>query len=327
MELTITQKIDVIKAMQAYIAEHDTTGDNKTYSQNKLAKDTGVNVAYVDAMVKGCESGEFIFNKVVIKDVYFQRIAEFIGISLQKEYWRQFETEQYLDIEGAFLEAKTGSTVKTVIGSTGTGKTFGAHRMKEKYPTATFIITCANDYNLRDFMRYIAGVVGIKDSEYLSQVKARTAIQKRLKSLFDEGFKPILIFDEAENLTLPALGRVKALYDNLKGVAAFLLFGTPNWFRKMKTQRDKERDIAPQIFRRFLSGNKTVHLNEMSSSDVREICTEIGVNDKYVINHICGDVYNYGDLSDTLISLQRAADAQGCPVNRALYENEYKQCS
>lgn len=330
MELNVEQKRNVVRAMQEYISRHDSSGDNKTYSQNKLAKDAGVNVGYIDAMVNGMESGSFVFcpknakSETIIKDLYFLRVASFIGLTLKKEYWKMFETEQYLDIESAFVEAKTGASVKTVIGGTGAGKTFGAERMKEKYPAGTFVIKCANDFNLRDFVRYIAEIVGVKDFENMSQSKARLSIEKRIKMLHDSGYKTILIFDEAENLKLPAWGRIKALYDNLKGICAFLVMGTPNWYRAMKRKRDKERDIAPQIFRRFMSGNKTVFLNEMSDTDVKEICAEIGVQDRYVINKVCEEVYNYGDLCDTLVSLQRAADVQGCQINRQLYENEYK---
>ena len=217
MELTVEQKRQIIRGMQAYITSQDTTGDSKTYSQNKFARDARVNVGYIDAMVKGYEAGNFIFNKVVIKDVYFERIAAFIGLELKKGYWQRFETEQYLDIESAFVEAKTGASVKTVIGGTGTGKTFTAEDMKVKYPVGTFVIRCANDYNLRDFVCYIAETIGIKDAENLSQTQARKAIEKRLKMLNDGGHRPILVFDEAENLKLPAWGRIKAIYDNVKG--------------------------------------------------------------------------------------------------------------
>lgn len=327
MELTAEQKRQIIRGMQAYITSQDTTGDSKTYSQNKFARDARVNVGYIDAMVKGYETGNFVFNKVVIKDVYFERIAAFIGLELKKGYWQKFETEQYLDIESAFVEAKSGATVKTVIGGTGTGKTFTAEDMKVKYPVGTFVMRCANDYNLRDFVRYIAETIGIKDTENLSQTQARKAIEKRLKTLFDGGQRPILVFDEAENLKLPAWGRIKAIYDNVKGECAFMIMGTPNWYRKMKRQRDNERDIAPQVFRRFMSGLKTVFLSSVSDTDVKDICKEIGINDRYVVNKVCEEVSNYGDLNDTLVTLQRSADAQGCKVNRQLYENEYgKAC-
>lgn len=327
MELTAEQKRQIIRGMQAYVTSQDTTGDSKTYSQNKFARDARVNVGYIDAMVKGYETGNFVFNKVVIKDVYFERIAAFIGLELKKGYWQKFETEQYLDIESAFVEAKSGATVKTVIGGTGTGKTFTAEDMKVKYPVGTFVMRCANDYNLRDFVRYIAETIGIKDAENLSQTQARKAIEKRLKTLFDGGQRPILVFDEAENLKLPAWGRIKAIYDNVKGECAFMIMGTPNWYRKMKRQRDNERDIAPQVFRRFMSGLKTVFLSPVSDTDVKDICKEIGINDRYVVNKVCEEVSNYGDLNDTLVTLQRSADAQGCKINRQLYENEYgKAC-
>lgn len=327
MELTVEQKRQIIRGMQAYITSQDTTGDSKTYSQNKFARDAHVNVGYIDAMVKGCETGDFIFNKVVIKDVYFERIAAFIGLELKKGYWQKFETEQYLDIESAFVEAKTGATVKTVIGGTGSGKTFTAEEMKIKYPVGTFVMRCAGDYNAWNFIHYMAEILGIKDAENMSKAKVRKAIEKRIKTLYEAGQRPILVLDEAENLKLPAWERVKSIYDNVKELCGFMIMGTPNWYRKMKRQRDNERDIVPQIFRRFMSGLKTVHLSRVSESDVKDICKEIGINDRYVVNKVCDDVDNYGDLHDTILVLQRAAAAQGCKINRELYENEYgKAC-
>lgn len=327
MELTVEQKRQVIRGMQAYIAGQDTTGDSKTYSQNKFARDVQVNVGYLDAMIKGYETGDFVFNKVVIKDVYFERIAAFIGLTLKQGYWKKFETEQYLDIESAFVEAKTGATVKTIIGGTGSGKTFTAEEMKIKYPVGTFVMRCAGDYNALNFIYYIAETLGIKDAENMSKVKVRKAIEKRIKTLYEAGQRPILVLDEAENLKLPAWERVKSIYDNVKELCGFMIMGTPNWYLKMKRQRDKERDIVPQIFRRFMSGLKTVHLSPVSESDVKDICQEIGISDRYVVNKVCDDVDNYGDLHDTILILQRAADAQGCKINRQLYENEYgKAC-
>lgn len=314
--LTENQKKDIILAMQDYIARNG-------YSQNRLAKDTHVNIAYIDAMVKGVNSGIFIFNNVLIKDVYFQRIADFVGITLKKEYWQTFETEQYLIIESAFVEAKSCAAVKTVIGATGSGKSYTAERMKEKYPSSTFIIKCSNDFNLRDFIMHIAEIVGVRDIDTFSQSRTRLAVERRLKALVAAGEKPVLVFDEAENLKLPAWGRIKAIYDNLKNICGFLVMGTPNWYNSMKNKRDRERDIAPQIFRRFMSGLKTSFLPKVSHSDLEQICTQVGVTNSYVIGKVCTTTYNYGDLADTLVSLQRTAEITGRKIDRNLYDSEY----
>ncbi len=324
MKLTDEQKAIIVSRMLEYVAQMDTTGDSKTYSRNKLAKETKVNPAYIDAMITGLASGKFVFNNTVIKDEYFNRIAKLIGVELDNKYWRTFETEQYLEVENNFMEAKSGTSVKAIIGSTGTGKTYAVQRMKDKYPLATFIITCANDFNLRDFIRYVAVEVGVPVGDNMSQSHIRREIENKLKMWYDHDLKPILIFDEAENLKLPAWGRIKALYDNLKGLCSFMVLGTPNWYRRIKNLSDTEKGIAPQIFSRFLSGNKTTFLGEVDHESVADICHEIGITNQYVINRISRTASNYRDVNDTIVSLQRAAEREGCEINMELYKKEYK---
>lgn len=326
MKLTEQQKSTIVSRMLDYVAHMDTSGDGKTYSRNKLAKEAKVNPAYLDAMITGLESGHFIFNNTVIKDTYFNRIAKLIGLEMDNKYWRTFETDQYLEIENDFIEAKTGATVKAIIGSTGTGKTFSAQRMRDKYPMGTFIITCANDFNLRDLIRYIAIEVGVSVGDDMSQSRIRKAVEQKLKMLYENDLKPILVFDEAENLQLPAWGRVKSLYDNLKGMCAFMVLGTPNWFDRIKNMADTEKGIAPQIFSRFLSGNKTTFLDDINGENVAELCREIGIENQFVINRIAKNTTNYRDLNDTLVSLQRAAETQGCEIDLDLYKREYNVC-
>ena len=324
MKLTEDQKATIVERMQEYVAHMDITGDSKTYSRNRLAKDAKVNIAYIDAMITGLITGKFVFNNTVIKDLYFNRIAKFIGYELDNKYWRAFETEQYLDIENDFIEAKSGSTTKSIIGATGSGKTYAIQKMRDKYPMGSFIITCANDFNLRDFIRYIAIEIGVPVSDEMSQSRIRRAIETKLKFLAECNVKPILVFDEAENLKLAAWGRIKALYDSLKGQCAFMVLGTPNWHRKIKNMNDTEKGIAPQIYSRFLAGSKTKFLGEIDSSEISNICKEIGVNNQYVINRICKTVTNYRDLNDTLLSLQRAAEIQGCEIDLDLYKREFE---
>lgn len=324
MKLTEEQKTTIVSRMLDYVAQMDTTGDSKTYSRNKLARDAKVNAAYLDAMITGMTTGQYTFNNTVIKDTYFMRIAKLVGYELDNKYWRTFETEQYLDIENCFIEAKTGAAVKAVIGSTGTGKTFGVQRMRDKYPLGTFIITCANDFNLRDLIRYIAVEVGVSVADDMSQSRIRKAVEQKLRQLYEYDIKPILVFDEAENLQLPAWGRIKSLYDNLKGMCAFMVLGTPNWYDRIKNMSDTTKGIAPQIFSRFLSGNKTTFLTEVGNEEMTNLCQEVGVTNQFVINRICKTITNYRDLNDTLVSLQRAAEAQGCDIDLELYKREVK---
>lgn len=324
MKLTDQQKTTIVSRMLDYVAQMDTTGDSKTYSRNKLARDAKVNPAYLDAMITGMTTGQFSFNNTVIKDAYFIRIAQLVGYEMDNKYWRTFETEQFLDIENSFIEAKSGAAVKAVIGSTGTGKTFAVQRMRDKYPAGTFIITCANDLNLRDLVRYIAVEVGVSVGEDMSQSRIRKAAEQKIRQLYEYDMKPILVFDEAENLQLPAWGRVKSMYDNLKGMCAFMVLGTPNWYEEIKSKSDRTKGIAPQIFSRFLSGNKTTVLADAASEEMTNICQEVGVTNQLVINRICKTTNNYRDLNDTLVSLQRAAEAQGCEIDLELYKREVK---
>ncbi|MCR9011982.1 ATP-binding protein [Gabonibacter chumensis] len=325
MKLTDEQKGVIVSRMLDYVAHMDTTGDSKTYSRNKLAKDAKVNIAYIDAMISGMANGKYVFNNTIIKDVYFNRIAKFVGYELDNKYWKTFETEQYLDIENDFIEAKTGATVKSVIGATGSGKTYAIQKMRDKYPASTYIITCANDFNLRDFIRFIAVEIGVSVSDDMSQSRIRRAIETKLKMMYEYDTKPILIFDEAENLKLAAWGRVKALYDNLKGMCAFMVLGTPNWYRRIKNMSDTEKGIAPQIYSRFLAGNKTTFLGDIDSNEISNMCKEVGVINQYVINRICKTVTNYRDLNDTLVSLQRSAEIEGREIDLELYKREYER--
>ncbi|MCD8270916.1 MAG: hypothetical protein LUD46_22510 [Parabacteroides sp.] len=135
-----------------------------------------------------------------------------------------------------------------------------------------------------------------------------------------DGKKPILIFDEAENLTLNTFQMLKAMYDTLKWTCATVLIGTDQLITTMDRLKSKNKPGMPQFYRRFKAGIR--HIEPMDKNfDAFLADMPFPSSFKKTIRCICE---NYGELHDFLVPAMREADEMNVPLTEKFFRMKYQ---
>ena len=75
--ITISQKEQITQALNDYTKLHDISG-------NEVARRTNINESYISSII----NGKTTVAKSEIKDKWYLLLADFLGVKLQKEYWK-----------------------------------------------------------------------------------------------------------------------------------------------------------------------------------------------------------------------------------------------
>jgi DNA transposition AAA+ family ATPase len=306
---TETKKL-IVKAATQYIADYN-------LSQNELSRKSGVNQGYLSMMLKG----NFITNvsdkETPIGDKWFHQLASTIGFSTSKMYWETFPTVQFMQVIDTLSNCKKDGKAAMVIGSTGFGKTYAVDVFVKKNPSNTFRITVSSLYKLKDIINELSDMLGV--DEVVSTKGKVDKITQRLIEIKYSGGQPIIIIDEGENMKLPVLHMVKALYDALKDTCSIVIIGTEELLNKLLKMRRKNRDGIAQLFRRFKAG--CVNISPVNK-DFKMIFDKY-VEDKGLRKLLTDLCDNYGELNDYLQPALKAADLQNVELSEDFFRLMY----
>jgi DNA transposition AAA+ family ATPase len=277
--------------------------EDNCMSQNVFSEQTGINVAYLSAL----RAGNHNVGATPIADKWYFLIADKIGYKLEKSYWETIPTSQLKRIVVTLEDAKKFGYTNTIIGETGSGKSFVAEMFARKYPVDAFKVIISQSDNINDIIDKILDALKIAGGK--SRSKKLIDIQKHLKNMKHQGFTPILIFDEAEFMKQPALCAIKELYDNLKGTCAIILIGTNQLLKNFEKLRKRNKDGMPQLYRRLKFGIRILPVIDRNFSQFL-----IYIEDKALRRFIIENCDNYGELHDVLMPAMREADRLGEPL-------------
>lgn len=294
--ITIEQKQQISIALVQCIADG-------IFSQSEIEKRTGVNASYLDAIKKG----ELKVQKTEIKDKWYIMLAEFLNISLSKEYWEYRETKQALRIFVTLEEAKMNGITNVIIGETGSGKSFISDAFVRASPIDTFKIVVSTLDKIGDLLDKVTDELKIATPK--SNAKKISEIAKKLKQMKLEGYQPHLIFDECEFMKQPALCSIKELLEALKKVCGITLIGTNQLTENLEKLRKKNKPGMPQFFRRIKFG-----IRELPNIDRTFSLFLEDIKDKDLRNFLKQNCDNYGELHDVLVPALKEAERTGEPL-------------
>lgn len=294
--ITASQKEQVTDALNAYI-------QTNAISANEIVKRSGVNESYISSI----RNGDLYAGKSEIKDKWYLIIADFIGLSLDKQYWNLQETPQLRRMLATLEDAKKNGQTNIIIGETGSGKSYISDLFIRANPVDTFKIVVGSLDTIGDLLDKIIDVLKIATPKTKS--KKIGEIAKRLKQLKLEGHEPHIIFDECEYMKQPALCSMKELYDALIGVCGITLIGTSQLTDNLDKLRKKNRSGIPQFYRRVKFG-----IRELPSIDRSFKMFLENIQDKGLINFLKQNCDNYGELHDVLVPAMKEADRTGEPL-------------
>lgn len=241
-----------------------------------------------------------------IADRYFQTIAEYIGLKLTKTYWELKPTKQLTMSLAVLKDGKEYGETNIIIGETGSGKTQSLKVFARKNPTDTFVITVGSTDNLADLIDKIIDKLKITTGKTKS--KKLRDISKKLKNMQADGYKPQIIFDEAEYMKQPALCSIKELYDHLHQHCSIVLVGTDQLIENIDRLRKRNKPGIPQFYRRVKFGIRQLPAVDRSFTLFTEDLDEEVVK---FLRKICD---NYGELHDVLVPVRRESERTGEPI-------------
>ena len=296
----------IVQAAQTYMSD-------KGISQNEFARFTTVNASYLSSIMNGV----FTFTnartrkETDIDDKFFLMIAKAIGYKVSKDYWPLVETDQFVDIAKELTEAKETATTRIIVGETGCGKSYTVNKFMQAYPSGTYVITCNQNDTINDLIRKIQSALKVSFEGTVSYKIDRVSME--LSRIADNGYNPILIFDESEYLSVRGLLSIKTIYDYLKNICAIVMIGTSDILNKLEKSRKKEG--MPQFIRRFKAGIRNVRPIDRTFAKFFE-GKEVGRDLKRLI---CMNADNYGELADFLEPAIREADCRGVPLTKEFF--------
>lgn len=298
------QKLQIVEAAKKYADEHG-------LSQNDLAKRADVSAKYLSDMFNGktyTVANSATGKTVEIADKYYLKLAEYVGVSVKKEYWKTVVTPQMQRILLSLQVAKENGETNLIIGETGCGKSYVCDLFRRKYPADTYIVTVSQTDNIGDIIEKIISALKISVSAKTKSGKI-SEICRYLSDRRDDGQEPQLIFDESEYMKQPALCAMKSLYDNLHKVCSIVLVGTDQLLAHLEQMKRKNKDGIPQFCRRVKFG-----IRRLEPIDRRFPGFLDDIDDKEIVRFLMDLCDNYGELHDVLVPAKREAEITGEPL-------------
>ena len=278
--------------------------DEKDISANQFSELSGVPSNYLSLMRSGKYSVPAGGGKESeISEKYWLKIADTIGFSIKKEYWKTIITPQMKQTLATLEDAKEFGYTNVIIGETGCGKTFISDLFVANDPKATFKVTIGSTDTINDLLDKICDVLKLPQNH--SKSKKISSIIKALKTKRENGMKPALIFDESEYMKQATLCNTKELHDHLNKHCALVLIGTDQLEAKLDKLRKKNRDGVPQFYRRIKFGiRRLINID----TTFKEFLNELEIKDKELVKFLQQNCENYGELHDVLVPAMREAD-------------------
>jgi hypothetical protein len=301
-------KIEIVQALTAYMQEFK-------MSQADVSKKSGVRKEYLSIILK--ENSNFMYdagggNQGFIPAKHFNALATLCGYQTEKVYWQTQPTPQTNAILANLQDAKKHHLTTTIIGETGSGKSYTANLFASKNPLDTFIVTAGSSDTLSDLIDKIVDELKIHATGRSKSTKIRQ-IATKMQMLKNYGHKPMLIIDESEYLKQAALCAMKELYDNLHEYCSLVFIGTDQLVVNVERLKRRNKSGIPQFHRRIKFGIRILpNIDRSYTLFVNDI------EDRQLKKFILANCDNYGELHDIIVPATREAERLGEPLSMEL---------
>lgn len=261
-------------------------------------------------------NGKFVNGTSPIPETFFRKVAAVVGFQLEASYWHHVDTIQYVQAVNTLEEARERSAARMILGETGCGKTYALDRFCAANPVGVYRITVNDCDTLRDIMAELVGLLRIDTKDKNGSLLR--CICSRLRDLAMDGQRPILIFDEVENLKRTGIKAIKAVYDVVGKIVPIVLVGTPDFAASLASLKARGVKGMAQFARRFKAGRV-----DLAPIDRRFSAFMGLIGDESLRRALCDVADNYGELHDYLERAIREADESGEPLTVELFRRLY----
>jgi|WetSurMetagenome_2_1015567.scaffolds.fasta_scaffold00268_26 DNA transposition AAA+ family ATPase len=310
-------KLEISKAANRYAVERGWAGEKKG-GVNQLSRLSGVSSGYLSRMLSGDLNYD---NGAIIGTVQWNKLAKAIDFETDKVIWPKRNTPQFIATISRLKEAKQNNIKGMIIGESGCGKTYAFERFKVVNPVNTKAITLSVLHNVRSLLDEICQAFDVERKA--SKVTCLKAIAGKIRNIDTTENGLLIVFDEAENASVPVLRTIKALYDQVKDYCSIILIGTPQLIRNLERMKKRDAIGIPQFVSRFKAN--TVYLNDIRRIDPKtnddhtfeEFFVDIKDEGlKALIRGVCED---YRMLHDYLVPAFEKAEVMNTPLDEKFF--------
>ena len=179
----------------------------------------------------------------IIKDAYFQRISDAIGLRLDDTLHWDF-IDNFKRITRACRKAQKHAIRSVIDGGTGMGKT---HTLEHYAATNDYVlyVKCTQNMSAKDLLEEILEKLGIHQV-----IRGNHAKLRYIKNAIINRKGYLIIIDEVEVVKAGIYGIIKDLSDWAHRRAGFIICGM-NIISKLDNLASREKAGFPQLRRRF----------------------------------------------------------------------------
>jgi DNA transposition AAA+ family ATPase len=291
---------DQLKKQIVELADQWIEPGNDKRSQKKLATKIGISDATLSNMRKGKWNNQSnaIWNKAAS---YFQS-AGLLKIG-SDDVWKYWDfTPEHEKILEVITNARDEVRNAAIDGPTRKGKSAAIRNIvNADRSNEMFHIIGRRSMNPKTLCVTIAEEIN------LSTISAnRYQLEKDIAEKLMEMEKPILIFDELENVSLTCFSVIKTLLDITDGQVAIVLVGIDLW-DMIHLNATKKKDAFRQIQGRFPQTSYEYLPEGIEPTTMRRILSACGIKNKYAQEWFEESIHDYDALKNTVKDALRTA--------------------
>lgn len=265
-------------------------------SQNEVARRTGVSSATISNMMN---------HKWENITTAWLKVRNFVSEML--DTWHAANTDNFNKVQKICSHAQFVSTSRAISFEAGTGKSFAAKHYASNNKNV-FYVCALGDMSKRALLKKLCRVMGIEHSYRLDDMLSDIVEE------LNQTNKPLVIFDEFDELDAKAMRVFKDLYNACKATG-FVLIGGLHLKKKMMKGVQNNKQSMKEMFSRV--GREFYALKANDNKAIQAICEANGVFDKTIIANIVSNCR--GDLRGVeheisniklkeLVNLQKESD-------------------
>ena len=291
---------DLLKNQIAEAANAWIEPGNDNRSQKKLSKKIGISDATLSNLrkKKWDNIGPGIWNKCAS---YFHMTG--VLKTEGDDVWRFFDYTPEAEIINDVLgNAKKYQRRAAIDGPTGKGKSETIKTFVNRDRTnESFHIICTRAMNPKMFCVNIAESIG------LSNIPAnRYLLEQEIADKLLTMNKPLIVIDEAENLSLTCFSSIKSIIDLTDGQVGVVVCGIDLW-KMVHSNAVKGKDAFRQLQRRFPVQSYEFLPEGIEPKTLRRILKDCNISNEFAAQWFEENVFDYDALKNTVKDALRIA--------------------
>lgn len=280
MTLEVIQRDKILKALLEYRG-------NYTGSQADFCKMMEIHPSQFSSIKKAIKDS--LATDRIISDDKLVNIGRKLGVNFSSSKpWEIVRTETFEYIYASLEHCQKNSTARIFCDVSDIGKTDTAkHYMRTGINV--YYLDCSLFKGRTEFIRALARLVGVKSTNSLTEVIKDTIF------MLTAVHKPLVILDEAGDLSYGAFLEIKGYWNALEGTCGWYMMGADGLAKKIQSGVDHKKVGYTEILRRFggeymsitkgMNDAQVAQFRKRQMIDVAEHNVPAGVDVKEVIKN------------------------------------------